>query len=572
MEKFGAYEVVAVAGSGVLGSVYRARHTELGREAAIKELSAAVRGAPGQAARLRAEAHTLAALSHPNIVELYDYVEEPGRAWLAEQWVDGTTLEEILAEHGRLRAEQAVGVMRGALLGLAHAHEHGVLHRDISATNILVDRAGTSMLLDFGLAAPATTGVPDGSAGTETVVGTLAPTGSTAPMVLGTPAYLSPEAARGTALSTRSDVYSAAALLHHLLAGAPLFSGSSLDMVRQHLEAPAPHLTSEGAEMEQLLVDALSKDPSDRPADASALLHRLEQAAERRYGSGWLGRASIAGLVGGTGTALGMVTVLGSTGTGVRAAEQVLDTAVGGQVARQVASSAGRSTRKLAMTLGATAAAFVVVAVTTVVLTNGDGETAVSADISQVNDVSSREPEPSEPVEPPPDPVVTSVPDGRYRLVVTVSKTDNPGYGKVGQVAARVTWTLRPSCPDAASCSGAIKSSSGNRFDYAWNGSVLRVSAPEPRVEEGLCFDSETGEDVPGTHFKTTSTTSRIVLRAVGSAREGQVPRRFVGDAREHAVVSELRGDCTNSYADTGAPDPTVTLRYVATLQGTSTR
>ena len=116
-EMFGPYAVVALVGEGSTGRVFRARHVELGRDAAVKELAESVRGAPGVSERLRAEAERLAGLSHPNIVALYDYVEEPGRSWLAEQWVEGARLERILAVHGRLSPEQALGVVRGAVLG-----------------------------------------------------------------------------------------------------------------------------------------------------------------------------------------------------------------------------------------------------------------------------------------------------------------------------------------------------------------------------------------------------------------------------------------------------------------------
>ncbi len=142
-EMFGPYAVVELVGKGSTGRVFRARHVELGRDAAVKELAESVRGAPGVSERLRVEAERLAGLSHPNIVALYDYVEEPGRSWLAEQWVEGAPLERILAVHGRLSPEQALGVVRGAVLGLAHAHERGLVHRDVSAGNILADLAGS---------------------------------------------------------------------------------------------------------------------------------------------------------------------------------------------------------------------------------------------------------------------------------------------------------------------------------------------------------------------------------------------------------------------------------------------
>ncbi len=274
-EMFGPYAVVALVGQGSTGRVFRARHVELGRDAAVKELAESVRGAPGVSERLRAEAERLAGLSHPNIVALYDYVEEPGRAWLAEQWVEGASLERILAVHGRLSPEQALGVVRGAVLGLAHAHERGLVHRDVSAGNILADLAGVSMLVDFGLAGPAGAGA-----------------------ALGTPAFLSPEAARGEVVGKPADVYSVAAVLFLLLSGQVPFPGSAVESVRGHLEGAVPRLSGHGADLEDLVARSMSKDPGQRPPDAAAFLAELEEAATRRYGAGWLQRASIAGLVG----------------------------------------------------------------------------------------------------------------------------------------------------------------------------------------------------------------------------------------------------------------------------------
>src|SRR4028119_224946 len=101
-DSFGLYEVVARVAVGSTGTVYRARHAGLDRDAAIKELSAGLRQLPGFVERFRAEAETLAGLDHPNGGAVYDYVEEPQRAWIAEEWVDGASLEAILSSQGRL--------------------------------------------------------------------------------------------------------------------------------------------------------------------------------------------------------------------------------------------------------------------------------------------------------------------------------------------------------------------------------------------------------------------------------------------------------------------------------------
>ena len=256
---FGRYVVSGRVAEGSLGVVYRARHQELERDAAIKVLRPEVRNNAAAVAGMVAEAGTLVKLDHQNIVALYDFVNEPDRTWLAEQWVDGAPLDKILAAHQRLTPEQALAVMAGSLSGLAHAHESGVVHRDVAASNVLADMAGTSMLVDFGLAAPVERTSGSGSAG-----------------VVGTPAYLSPEAARSEPVGKTGDVYSAAALTYHLLTGLPVFTGTAWEMVAAHRDQPAPGLANHGPRMASLLERSLSKDPSMRPPDAAAFLAELQ--------------------------------------------------------------------------------------------------------------------------------------------------------------------------------------------------------------------------------------------------------------------------------------------------------
>jgi serine/threonine-protein kinase len=276
MESFSGYVVLGRVAQGSTGVVYRARHVDLDRVAAIKVLSPALRGAPGQLERMRAEAGLLAGLDDPHIVEVYDFVEEADRVWIAEQWVEGVSLERVLRERGSLSAEQSLGAVRGALMGLAYAHDRDLVHRDFSTGNVLADLAGTSMLVDFGLAAPV------GSTG-----------------ALGTPAFLSPEVVRGELAGKSSDVYSAAAVTFTLLTGQPPFPAGDVPAVlRAHLEAPVPVLEGFGGDLQDLLRRAMDKDPSRRPVDAAAFLAELEAAARRRFGAGWLERASLVGIVG----------------------------------------------------------------------------------------------------------------------------------------------------------------------------------------------------------------------------------------------------------------------------------
>jgi serine/threonine-protein kinase len=273
---FGPYEVAGRIATGSTGTVWKASHPELMRTVAIKELAPELRREPGFLARFRAEAHLLGTLDHPNIVKVYDYVEEADRAWIVEEWVDGASVAAVVTAAGRLTAQQSLGVLRGALSGLAHAHARGLVHRDVTPSNILVDAAGTSKLVDFGLAAPT------GTAGAA-----------------GTPAYMSPEAVQGGGVDARSDVYSSAAVLYELLTGAPMYAGTgAAEVLARQVSAPVPVTEAAGPRLRDLLRRALAKVPAQRPADASAFLAELTEAAAERYGAGWLGGASVVGAVG----------------------------------------------------------------------------------------------------------------------------------------------------------------------------------------------------------------------------------------------------------------------------------
>jgi eukaryotic-like serine/threonine-protein kinase len=253
--RFGSYEVLEQVAVGSTGTVFRARHTGSGRVVALKQLSPALRSAPGVLDALRAEASVLRALDDPHVVALLDAGLDDDPPWIAEQWVDGPTLERLLQVHGQLTPEQGVGVLRGAVQGLAHAHGRGVVHRDVAPGNVLLDAAGTSMLVDFGLAAP----VGDGTA-------------------CGTPAFVSPEAASGQPVGPTGDVYSAGAVLFLLLSGRPPFpAGDVAQVLRAHRETPAPPLDGPADGLRELVGRCLAKDPTDRPADGAALLAELAE-------------------------------------------------------------------------------------------------------------------------------------------------------------------------------------------------------------------------------------------------------------------------------------------------------
>ena len=149
------YTEVKVLGSGGFGEVVLARHDASGTAVAIKYLHGNVLADPEFAALFRAEAAVLASLDDPNVVRLYEYAEAPGGAAIVMELVDGVSLRDILARHGKTTAEAALLVLQGSLLGLAAAHRRGVVHRDYKPENVLIDGAGASKLTDFGIAARA---------------------------------------------------------------------------------------------------------------------------------------------------------------------------------------------------------------------------------------------------------------------------------------------------------------------------------------------------------------------------------------------------------------------------------
>lgn len=522
-EHFGPYEVLETVASGSTGTVYRARHTELERIAAIKELSARLRGTPGMLEQLRSEAETLSRLDHPHVVAVYDYVEEGERAWIAEEWVDGASLEQLLAAHGPLSAEQSLGVVRGAMLGLAHAHDLGLVHRDIAPGNILADAEGTSKLVDFGLAAPV------GDTGTQ-----------------GTPAFMSPEAAAGEPVGKSGDVYSAAAVLYSLLSGRPPFpAGDVATTLRHHRETPPPSLEDQGSELRALVRRSMDKDPAARPQDAREFLEAFEEAARRRFGAGWLARSSIAGAVASAMT----VPVAGGAGTGatVAAPTVVVDAATfaTGGVVDQVSTAARFSRKQLGLAAAVAAAVFVGGGVAVAGLGGGAGDPGaalepVAGGTSPSGSVSQ---EPSDEPSEDPQPTFEELsPSGRWDYKQITVSSDFPG-DKPGDVVTR-RWTFEPKCGQRQ-CKGTIKSSSGSVFPYTWDDKLLVVRPPNKGVTitEGLCVDDQTGKEVPGSHFKQTFTYSLSPMTVVARRPDGS-PRRLEGTSRGVATYSELSENC----------------------------
>jgi len=258
------YTQLKELGSGGFGRVILARHHASGVLVAIKYLRAELLDDPMFAEMFRGEATALASIEDPNVVRLYEYVESPDGAAIVMELVEGVSLAEILAHQGATTAEAALVVLQGSLLGLAAAHQRGVVHRDYKPENVLVDGKGASKLTDFGIAAR---------------------TGDR-PIPAGTLHYVAPEQIAGGPASPAGDVYAATATFYECLTGHPPFSGEPDDLLRQHNTEPVP-LEPLPEPLRPLVASGMAKDPKSRPADAASLVTELKAIASRAYGQDW---------------------------------------------------------------------------------------------------------------------------------------------------------------------------------------------------------------------------------------------------------------------------------------------
>lgn len=261
-ERLGSYEILGSLGSGGMGEVYRGRDTRLGREVAIKILPNAFAGEPERIRLFERESKTLGALSHPNILAIFDVGIEGNTSFIVTELLHGRTLRQLL-QKGALPRRNIVEYSTQIAAGLAAAHSQGVVHRDLKPENIFVTTDEQIKILDFGLAKRSSQSAPSGS----TTIGT-----ETLELVAGTASYMSPEAVRGGVIDCRSDMFSLGAILYEMLFGSIAFKKESMAETMNAVvnEDPArlaqPHL--------------------DIPAGWDFILrHCLEKTPERRFQS-----------------------------------------------------------------------------------------------------------------------------------------------------------------------------------------------------------------------------------------------------------------------------------------------
>jgi serine/threonine-protein kinase len=291
------YEVIRELGAGGMGVVYRAEHRIMGRPVALKVMAPHLTAKPGAVERFRKEVRAAAQINHPNIVTAHDADEAGGLHFLVMEFVEGVSLDRFVAKKGPATVQLAAAFTRQAALGLQHAHEKGMVHRDIKPQNMMVTRKGQVKVMDFGLARFVHTDDEDGAAG-RTAPGGRLPFGAGRPvadpltnpnLLMGTPDYLSPEQAKNShAVDSRSDIYSLGCTLFFLLTGKPPFASapSLIDKLLAHTEQAPPDVRQLRPDVPEglaaVLDTMLAKKPDDRfdtAGDAAAALLPFARAA-----------------------------------------------------------------------------------------------------------------------------------------------------------------------------------------------------------------------------------------------------------------------------------------------------
>ena len=266
--RLASYEIVALLGAGGMGEVYRARDVRLRRDVALKVIPASNEGEARR--RVLSEARAAAAVSHPNICQIFEIGEEQDTLFITMELLTGETLADRILR-GPLAIGQAIPLAVEALTALQVIHEQGLIHRDLKPANIFLTPHGVK-ILDFGLARPVSVAVDPSLTQTATRA-------TQAGAIMGTPRYMSPEQIHGRTLDARSDLFAMGATLYEMLAGRPAFAGStSVDVLHATLhESPAALGGSRTIESVNRIVQRLlAKSRDDRPASASRAAEELQ--------------------------------------------------------------------------------------------------------------------------------------------------------------------------------------------------------------------------------------------------------------------------------------------------------
>lgn len=262
------YKLLTNIGGGGMAEVYKAMDLKVNREVAVKILRQQYVNDTEFVKRFRREAHSVASLSHENLVTIYDVGEENEIYYIVMEYVEGSTLKELIQHKGSLPVEEALDIAKKIADALEHAHQHNIVHRDIKPHNILIGKHGEVKVTDFGIARAISQA-------------TITHTGS----VLGSVHYLSPEQAKGGYTSEKSDLYSLGVVLYEMVTGSLPFSGESpISVVLKHLQEnfiyPREIDPTIPQSVENIIIKALVKDPNKRYASANEMLKDLDTALD----------------------------------------------------------------------------------------------------------------------------------------------------------------------------------------------------------------------------------------------------------------------------------------------------
>lgn len=264
LQTVGRYEIIGELGRGAMGVVYKATDPTIGRTVALKTMRLDVHGldAGEMVRRFKNEARAAGLLNHPNIVTIYDAGEHNGIFYIAMEFIEGTTLHELLEQKRILEAEEAIYLSREICKGLDYAHAHGIVHRDVKPGNIMITARGAVKIMDFGIA----------KAG-----GSVTSTGQ----VLGTPNYMAPEQVKGRSLDGRSDLFSFGVILYEMLTGEKPFVGQNVTtiiykIVNENPIAPRDLDVTIHPGLSAIVIKALAKSPDERYQSGAELVRDLE--------------------------------------------------------------------------------------------------------------------------------------------------------------------------------------------------------------------------------------------------------------------------------------------------------
>ena len=271
MSKIGRYEILAELGQGAMGVVYRANDPLLNRTVAIKTVNMSLdpEEMAEYEARFYLEAKAAGGLNHPNIVTIHDIGKSKNIAYMAMELLEGPELRAIMKPGASLAPARAVEIAAQVAEGLAYAHQHGVVHRDVKPANIMILRNGTAKIMDFGI-----TRMRQSEVQTQTGI------------VLGSPRYMSPEQVAGKRADPRSDIFSLGVILYEMVTGKPPFTGDDVTAVMyQILNAVPPPPSSLNpaapAMLDFIVAKALAKTPDERYQDAAEFARDLHYSAKQ---------------------------------------------------------------------------------------------------------------------------------------------------------------------------------------------------------------------------------------------------------------------------------------------------